>query len=204
MPGPPPKRSEERRRRNKDGVETTTVNLDELISQDVEIPTVPMTYTKKVWVQDPDTGFMEVEERELEEPVPAWEPLTIAFWESFSRSGQAIFYEPTDWMTAYAMMEILDRWLKPQDVKVGQIGSASGENAGGDVKYVFEPKIVPIPGTVLNSILKGLASLMATEGDRRRLRIELERKAATDAALEGNVVDIVAARADLFAKASRG
>lgn len=203
MPGPPRKRDAERRRRNKDGVETISVNLDELISEEVEIPAPPMTTTGYRWFENED-GRLEREEIELDEPVCAWEPLTVSFWESFSRSGQAIFYEPSDWMTAYALMEVLDRWLKPQEIKVGQIGSASGENAGGDVRYVFEWKIVAMPGGVLTAILKGLASLMATEGDRRRLRIELERKKAQDAVLEGNVVDIVARRADLFAQASRG
>lgn len=39
-----------------------------------------------------------------------------------------------------------------------------------------------------------------TEGDRRRLRIELERQRRLDAAAEGEgkVVDIVAKRAELF------
>jgi len=171
-PGPPPKREAERRRRNKDVVEVETVNLDELISQDVEIPVVDEN----------------------------WEPLTKAYWASFQRSGQSIFYEPSDWMTAYYLMEVLDRWLKPQDVKVGQIGSTKDESSGGEVEYLFEPKIVAIPGNVLTSILKGLTALMATEGDRRKLRIELERKRAIDAALQegSNVVPITQTREDRF------
>jgi hypothetical protein len=199
MPGPVGKRDAERRRRNKDAVETVSVDLDALIAENIDIPAVPMTTTGKRMVEDED-GRMVQEEYELDEPVCAWEPLTVSFWESFARSGQSIFYEPSDWMTAYALMEILDRWLKPQDVKVGQIGSMSGENAGGDVTYVFEPKIVAMPGGTLTAILKGLTSLMATEGDRRRLRIELERKKARDAALagDGKVVPISQKRQERF------
>lgn len=169
-PGPPRKRDAERRRRNKDGIETTTVNLDEFIAGDVEVPVA-------------DEG---------------WEPLTKTYWDSFKRSGQSMFYEPTDWMTAYALMELLDRWLKPQDVRTGEIRPAQQE--GGEVEYVFTEKILPIPGAVLNSILKGMSSLMATEGDRRRLRMELERKAARDAIAgsDGAVVSIVQRRADAF------
>lgn len=196
-PGPLPKRSEERRRRNKDGVEIEKVDLDILITDDVEIPSVPTTNLLRETVVT-DDGRLVWRETELDEPVPAWEPLTISFWESFSRSGQAIFYEPTDWMTAYALMEILDRHLKPQEVKVGQIGSTKDESSGGEVIYLFEPRYIPVPGGVLNAILKGLTALMATEGDRRRLRIELERKKATDAALEGKVIDIVQRRQDAF------
>jgi hypothetical protein len=176
MSGPPPKRSEDRRRRNKDGIELTKVNIDELLAGEVEIP-----------VADEN-----------------WEPLTKSFYDSFARSGQAIWMEPTDWMTAYTLMEVLDRWLKPQEVKIGQIGSGRDEGAGGDVTYVFEEKILPMPGGVLNAILKGLTALMATEGDRRRLRIELERKKAIDAALAGDgvVVPISKTRDERFKKAA--
>lgn len=197
MRGPVPKRSEERRRRNKDDTELVKVNLDDLLAGEVEIPVPP-----KRWdAVDPETGEIYT----LDEPEWYWEPITMSLWESFSRSGQSIFYEPSDWATAYMLMEVLDRWLKPQEVKVGQIGSSKDESGGGDITYVFEEKILPMPGGVLTSILKGLASLMVTEGDRRRLRIELDRKKAQDAILSGgNVVSIVANREDLFRSASRG
>lgn len=169
MSGPVGKRDAERRRRNKDGVDTVSVDISELIGREVEIP-----------VADEN-----------------WEPLTKSYWDSFQSSGQAIFYEPSDWMTAYMLMEILDRWLKPQDVRVGEIRPAQQE--GGEVEYVFEAKILAIPGATLNAILKGMTSLMATEGDRRRLKIELERKAAREQAVEGTVTDIVKRRQDAFA-----
>lgn len=169
--GPVPKKASERRRRNKpeEGLEVEVVNVNELLAGEVERP----------------------------EPDPNWEPLTREFYDSFAASGQVIWMEPSDWMTAYALMEILDRWLKPQDVRVGEI--RPGQNEGGEVTYLFESKRLPMPGGVLTAILKGLSSLMATEGDRRRLRIELERQKNIDAALNSdNVVDIVQARADLF------
>lgn len=175
--GPVPKKDAERRRRNKapEGIPTEIVNVDELLVGEVEIP-----------VADEN-----------------WEPLTKEFFDSFRRSGQVIWMEPTDWMTAYMLMETLDRHLKPQDVRVGEI--RPGQQEGGEVEYVFEEKVIPIPGGVLTAILKGLTSLMATEGDRRRLRIELERKKRLDAALEGDgtVVDIVQRRADVFKRQDR-
>lgn len=174
--GPVPKKDAERRRRNKtperdgiSGLPAEVVNLDETIHAEVEIP-----------VADPD-----------------WEPLTHSYWESFVASGQSMFYEPTDWMTAFMLMETLDRWLKPQDIRTGEIRPAQQE--GGEVEYVFTPKTVPIPGNVLSSILKGLTALMATEGDRRRLRLELERKSAIEAASGGAVpIDIASRRSDAF------
>lgn len=163
-----PKKEAERRRRNKDAVETEVINLDELIAGEVTVP----------------------------KPDPDWEPLTRSFYDSFKASGQAIWMEPSDWMTAYALMEVLDRWLKPQEVKVGEY--RPGAQEGGEVEYRFEDKILPMPGSVLTGILKGLSALMATEGDRRRLRIELERKKAVEAALGGNVVSISKTREDRF------
>lgn len=176
MPGPPPKKDAERRRRNKtpdnggiSAIPADVVNLDETIHREVVIPQA-----------DED-----------------WEPLTKAYWESFACSGQALYYEPSDWMTAYTLMEMLDRWLKPQDVRVGEIRPAQQE--GGEVTYLFEPKIVAMPGATMNSILKGLTDLMATEGGRRKLRLELERKSALDAAAEGGTVtDIAKRREDAF------
>ena len=168
MYGPAPKKEAERRRRNKDAVETEIVNLDELIAGEVEVPKAD----------------------------PEWEPLTKSFWDSFKSSGQAIWMEPSDWMTAYTLLEVLDRWLKPQEVRVGEY--RPGAQEGGQVEYTFEEKILPMPGSVLNSILKGLSALMATEGDRRRLRIELERKKAVEAALGGNVVSIAQTRQERF------
>lgn len=188
MRGPVPKRSEERRRRNKDpegAVELVKVDLDNLIAGEVEIPLVP----------------------------EEWDPITLNLWDSLAKSGQAIFYEPSDWATAYAVCEVLDRWLKPQEVRVGKKETAELLDIDDDGKpvvlrgeeYIFEEKILAMPGGVLTAILKGLASLMALEGDRRRLRIELDRKKAQDAILGGeNVVSIVQRREDLFKNASKG
>lgn len=174
--GPIPKKDAERRRRNKtpdaggglSALPAEVVNLDETIHAEVEIP--------------------EADEN--------WEDLTKSYWESFAGSGQSMYYEPSDWMTAYMLMETLDRHLKPQDVKVGEW--RPGAQEGGEVTYTFEPKVIPIPGNVLSSILKGLTSLMATEGDRRRLRLELERKSAIENAAGGTVTDIATQRERTF------
>ena len=172
MSGPVGKRDGERRRRNKDAVETETVDIAALVGQDVEIP-----------VADED-----------------WHPVAKMWYDSLKRSGQAIFYEPSDWATAYLLTDVLDRWLKPQEVKVGQTGSEGAEKGGGDVTYVFEDKIIAMPGATITALLKGMTALMVTEGDRRRLKIELERQKAKDAAAGGDgvVVPISKTRMNRF------
>jgi hypothetical protein len=185
MPGPVGKRDAERRRRNKDGVETITVDLENLLSQEIEIPAPPL---KRAKGDDNEPAVDEETGEELWES--AWHPIAEATYLSLARSGQAIFYEPSDWHTAYALCEMLSRELSPKPIVV-----MDGED-GSHIEWVKQP----VNGAVMNAFLKGWTALMATEGDRRRLRIELERKKHRDAAAGGdsNVVSIVQNRADLF------
>lgn len=141
--GPVPKRDAERRRVNARTVPTTTVKIDDLIKEPVEIPAA-----------DED-----------------WHEAARQWYDSLARSGQAVFYEPSDWATAYVLAETLHRELSPQPIVTGN----------GDDTHI-EWVTVPIKGSSLTAILKGMTALMVTEGDRRRLSIELERKRATDEA----------------------
>lgn len=134
--GPAPKRDAERRRRNEREVETISVDLNEATSGVVEIPA----------------------------PDEEWHEAATAWYLSLSKSGQARFYEPSDWMTAYILAGQMSLELKPRSVALG-----SGEDT------IVVEMVVPMPGAKLNAILKGFTMLMATESDRRRLSIELER-----------------------------
>lgn len=192
MPGPAPKKDAERRRRNKkpDGIETQIINVDELLAGDVEVPIPPQR------LDECDDACADDCDRHSGELVCSWHPIAEnAYW-SLAKSGQVIFMEPSDWMTAYALCETLSRELKAKPIVV-----PGGEGEASTIQWVIQP----VNGSVLSSFLKGWNSLMATEGERRRLRIELERKKRIDAAAEGvtNVVDIVQARADAFKQADR-
>jgi hypothetical protein len=165
--GPAPKRDAERRRRNAKTVPTTTVVIDDLIKEPVEIP----------------------------EADPSWHATARHWYDSLQRSGQAVFYEPSDWATALVLAETLSRELNPQFV--AYVDKESGET-------IAEWVTMPIKGSSLTAILKGMTALMVTEGDRRRLSIELERKRATDeatAALKG-AASISAQRDKRFARES--
>jgi hypothetical protein len=188
MPGPPRKRDEERRRRNKDGAETIKVNLDEVLAQEIEIPAPPYRHE----VADEETGELE----ELAEPEPMWHPLAEQWYLSLAKSGQAIFYEPSDWTTAYLVAEQISIALEPRPTVIGE--TSDGEPV---IRFLVQP----MPGATLNAVLKACSSLMATEGDRRRLRIELDRKKAQDAALagDGKVTSITKNREDVFRRDDR-
>lgn len=131
----------------------------------------------------------ELSSHEVEIPVASedWDPVTVMIWESLPRSGQAIFYEPADWAAAYLMCESIDRDLKPQVVGITETGEVIRD-------------VIPLKGASLSAYIKMMTSLLMTEGDRRRARIELERQKAKDAAAggEGKVVSISKTRQARF------
>ena len=80
---------------------------------------------------------------------PDWHPIARDWYESLAESGQAQFYEPSDWAVARYVAELMSRALSSDRPPNGQYVAA------------------------LNS---AMSSLLTTEGDRRRARMELERK----------------------------
>ncbi|MGF2208967.1 hypothetical protein [Streptomyces albidoflavus] len=87
---------------------------------------------------------------DLPDPDPLWHPIATDWYLSLQESGQAAFYQPSDWAMARYAAELMSRGLSSDRPPNGQYVAA------------------------LNSVM---ASLLTTEGDRRRARIELERKA---------------------------
>lgn len=128
-----------------------------------------------------------VGEVEIPQADEAWHPIAKQMYESVTRSGQIIWMEPSDWSALYLICESISRDLNPQVVGITEDGEILKDT-------------IPLKGASLNAYLKGMASLMMLEGDRRRLRIELERQKRIDAAAEGGgqVIDIVAERAKAF------
>ena len=84
---------------------------------------------------------------------PEWHPIAHRWFESLRGSGQSVFYESSDWMTAYLLAESMHRELSlPEPPKAASVAAW----------------------------LKAMGSLMVLEGDRRRVRLELERQTAAD------------------------
>lgn len=81
------------------------------------------------------------------EPKQDWEPLALDWYLSLGASGQSVFFEPSDWAVAQIVADTLSRYLR-----------AGKPNA-----------------VLFSSIMSAMSSLLTTEGDRRRLRIELSK-----------------------------
>ena len=107
---------------------------------------------------------------------PKWHPTARLIYESLPSSGQAKFYEPSDWSTAYLLAESLSRDLKPQSIGITEDGKVIRA-------------CVPLKGASLAAYLKGFAALGVTEGDRRRMGIEIDRKAKKPALTAVTVMD---------------
>ena len=84
--------------------------------------------------------------------------LARQWYESLRTSGQSEFYADSDWTSALIIARAIERFEERPSAHM------------------------------LTAILSGFGSLAATEGDRRRLRIELERQTSTDADEDAAVV----------------
>ncbi|QJD52056.1 terminase small subunit [Mycobacterium phage MA5] len=90
-------------------------------------------------------------------------PIVRDLYEALKDSAQSRYYEPSDWQYARLALHFIDGLLK-------------------------SPKV---NGQVLATANQMLSSLLVSEGDRRRVQLEVERQQA-----EGVVVDV----AEMFAK----
>lgn len=171
MPGPPPKKDAERRRRN------TTATAGGRAGSKSPIPAEVV-----------DVDSLLAGDVEIPTPDPKWHPIATLIYKSQMASGQVIWMEPSDWAMLYTICESISRDMNPQPIGIN-------EQTGKAVMAT-----IPLKGASLAAYIKGLTSLLASEGARRTMRIELERQRRLDAAAagDGKVVDIVGRRADLF------
>jgi hypothetical protein len=81
---------------------------------------------------------------------PKWHAVAKGWYESLPESGQSIFFEPSDWASAYFVAEIITDVL----------------DTGG----------AHVPSGLFSAAWTAMNDLLSSEGARRRLRLELERE----------------------------
>lgn len=101
---------------------------------------------------------------DAEQPAPdeAWHLIARRIYDSLAESGQSHYYEPSDWAAAYLMCESISRDLQPQFVGFTDSGEVITES-------------IPLKGASLSAYRAVMATLLMTEGDRRRASLELQR-----------------------------
>lgn len=92
---------------------------------------------------------------------PNWHPIATMLWDSLTNSGQSSYYQASDWAYAYSVCDDLSNYKE----------SAKRSSMMAQVIY------------------SAMSSLLVTEADRRRVRIELseppsETKLASVSAIE--------------------
>lgn len=85
---------------------------------------------------------------EIPEPDPEWHPLAKMVYDGMKNSGQADFFQESDWAYAHVICEELSHY-KSQTRRSGQMFS---------------------------SLSSAMTNMLLTEADRRRARIELEEE----------------------------
>lgn len=144
--GPVPKRSSERRRRNK---------TNEVEKVKVEPKAKPAKKKAPPKTTTPTNQFVDAEGKVLKPAAKkTWSPIARDWYESLAESGQAEFYEPSDWAAAQLVAEAMSKMLR------------HGKR--------------PLSSQMFAAVWAAMTDLLTTEGARRRARIEIERQGADD------------------------
>lgn len=131
---------------------------------------VPKRSEVRVRANKPVGGLLELESRGKESPYlpdEEWHPIALEYYRSVEESGQSQLFEPSDWMSLYLLCENLSRLLNPQF-----IGMAVA--ADGSTKPM--KMAIPLKGADMTALRAHQAALLMTEGDRRRMQIELMKQ----------------------------
>jgi len=99
---------------------------------------------------------------------PKWRPMVKDWFRSLKESGQAQFFEPTDWQMARLAAEQMNMLL----VEAEESGQA-------------------IRATAFESLWAAMGDLLTTEGARRKVKVELQRGSAVEDPDRSEVVSIM-------------
>lgn len=89
----------------------------------------------------------------IPEPHHEWHPMATGFYEALRSSGQSQFYTAADWHAAHLCASLMSRVYSDPE---------AGASVVREIRGLF-------------------SQLLVTEGDRRRVSVELERGASSDA-----------------------
>jgi hypothetical protein len=97
---------------------------------------------------------------EIPDEDPEWHAIAKMLWRSLLTSGQRDFYQNTDWAFAYSLCEDITRYKEPREL------------ASGDLVFKRSPEM-------LKALQAAMGSLLMTEADRRKVRVELHEPEPT-------------------------
>lgn len=101
---------------------------------------------------------------------PDWHPAAKDWYDSLKKSGQSDYYEASDWAFARLIADEISEYKQTTD------------KYGNPVRSPMR----------LTAIMQGMTLLLTTEGDRRRVNIELTEEEAETGVAENVVKDYMA------------
>jgi hypothetical protein len=117
---------------------------------------------------------------------PNWHPIAKRIFNSLAKSGQAHWYQQSDWAVAFSIIDDLSRYKKQED-RADQMterreaweAMTPQERTDAGLSADNPPPWGGKGGSAikLQTAMNALGSLMVTEGDRRRMRLELQEPA---------------------------
>ncbi|TAL43892.1 MAG: hypothetical protein EPN91_05425 [Salinibacterium sp.] len=126
-----------------------------------------------------------------------WAPAAKRWYSSLAQSGQANYFEPSDWEEARLVADLLSGQLKTGATyksllsaarklldSLGRFALEQDDETRLEIVVQDLPVLIrlinrlsaPPNAAMIKEILKAMADLGTTEGSRRRLRIEVERE----------------------------
>lgn len=123
---------------------------------------------------------------------PEWHPIAAQLYNSLHESGQADFYQSSDWAFAFSVCDDLSRFKMEEDRRDEGLAqrelwdrstAAEREAAGLDPKTA---PYVPKGGSAMKlvSAMDALGRLAVTEVDRLKVRMELQEPSDPEASAE--------------------
>jgi hypothetical protein len=101
---------------------------------------------------EPVDSLLVIGDVEVPPPAESWHPIAADWYASLSMSGQARFFEPSDWQGARLVAESMTRMLEAHRFSAQAFAA----------------------------IWSAMSELLTTEGARRRARMEIERQVGDD------------------------
>ncbi len=105
------------------------------------------------------------------DPDESWHPTARRLFDGACLSGQTVFYQQSDWETLYLLCDSISREFHPQPIVTRE---------GDVIEVVLSPK-----ASSLMAWSKMMSALLLTEGDRRRVRLELDPGVTTEDVEDG-------------------
>lgn len=110
----------------------------------------------------------------IPEPYPEWDELSMMAYNSLLTSGQKEFFQDSDWAYAFILLDEFNAYRRPIPARRMNKETHKFEDVyDDDGNQVFYRKL---SGQMFQTLMSALGALGMTEGDRRRMRIELKKR----------------------------